>query len=240
MAVSRVLLMRTAVGLALCSLVACTSVLKAPEQADIKPWPEIRSDFRVETLRARLYEYSITFAAEVDLTASSIEQRTTDATVRRNALLWRIRAIPEMRKACFRMEPVSGLLDAWTLSRQMDQLFSDRRGGRRLRHIPARSRRGVAPPPRPAARDWRFDRDVSRSPSHVRAPRHRSVGRRTSAPRHHLRARIFGGPLLGTGEDAGRACPSPSAPWRSWRSAFPSRPASIWPTCRGSCGEKPT
>ena len=128
MAACRVLLMRTAVGLALCSLVACTSVLKSPEQADIKPWPEIRSDFRVETLRARLYEYSITFAAEVDLSASSIEQRSTDATVRRNALLWRIRAIPEMRKACFRMEPVSGLVDAWTLSRQMDQLFSEGAG----------------------------------------------------------------------------------------------------------------
>jgi len=128
MAACGVLVMRTAVGLVLCSLVACTSVLKTPEQADIKPWPEIRSDYRVETLRARLYEYSITFAAEVDLTASSIEQRTTDATVRRNALLWRIRAIPEMRKACFRMEPVSGLVDAWTLSRQMDQLFSEGAG----------------------------------------------------------------------------------------------------------------
>jgi hypothetical protein len=128
MAACRVLLMRTAVGLALCSLVACTSVLKKPEQADIKPWPEIRSDFRVETLRASLYEYSITFAAQVDLTASSIEQRATDATVRRNALLWRIRAIPEMRKACFRMEPMSGLVDAWTLSRQMDQLFSEGAG----------------------------------------------------------------------------------------------------------------
>jgi hypothetical protein len=120
--------MPTAVGLALCSLAACTSVLKNPEQANIKPWPEIRSDFRVETLRARLYEYSITFAAEVDFTASSIEQRTTDATIRRNALLWRIRAIPEMRKACFRMEPVSGLVDAWTLSRQMDQLFREGAG----------------------------------------------------------------------------------------------------------------
>ena len=128
MAVFRVLVMRTAVGLALCSLVACTGVLKRPEQADIKPWPEIRSDFRVETLRASLYEYSIAFAAQVDLTASSIERRATDATVRRNALLWRIRAIPEMRKACFRMEPVSGLVDAWTLSRQMDQLFSEGAG----------------------------------------------------------------------------------------------------------------
>jgi len=128
MAACRVLLMRTAAGLALCSLAACTSLLPSPRQADVKPWPEIRSDYRVETLRARLYEYSITFAAEVDLTASSIEQRTTDATVRRNALLWRIRAIPEMRKACFRMEPASGLIDAWTLSRQMDQFFSEGAG----------------------------------------------------------------------------------------------------------------
>ena len=122
------LLMRTVVGLALCSLMACSSILKSPEQASIKPWPEIRSDYRVETLRASLYEYSITFTAEVELAASSIEQRTTDETVRRNALLWRIRAIPEMRKACFRMEPVSGLVDAWTLARQMDQLFSEGAG----------------------------------------------------------------------------------------------------------------
>ena len=130
--VSHVLVMPTAVGLALCSLVAslvaCSGMLKTPEQADIKPWPEIRSDFRVETLRASLYEYSITFAAEVDFTATSIEQRTTDATVRRNALLWRIRAIPEMRKACSRIEPVGGLVDAWTLSRQIYQLFSEGAG----------------------------------------------------------------------------------------------------------------
>ncbi len=122
------LLMRTVVGLALCSLMACSSILKSPEQASIKTWPEIRSDYRVESLRASLYEYSITFAAEVELAASSIEQQTADETVRRNALLWRIRAIPEMRKACFRMEPVSALVDAWTLARQMDQLFSEGAG----------------------------------------------------------------------------------------------------------------
>ena len=161
MAACRALLMRTAAGLALCSLAACTSLLPSPGQADVKPWPEIRSDYRVETLRARLYEYSITFAAEVDLTASSIEQRTTDATVRRNALLWRIRAIPEMRKACFRMEPASGLIDAWSLSRQMDQLFSEGPGaaafGPFQPEAVAASRRLVDRP----ARDWRLDRHVA-------------------------------------------------------------------------------
>jgi hypothetical protein len=34
---------------------------------DLKLWPEIRPDYRVETFRARMHEYAITFAAEVDL-----------------------------------------------------------------------------------------------------------------------------------------------------------------------------
>src|SRR5687768_15899871 len=118
--------MRTVGCLALCSLAGCTGMGK--RQPDVKPWPEIRSDYRVETLRARMFEYSITFAAEVDLAASSIERQTTDPMVRRNAMLWKIRAVPEMRKACFRLEPVSSLVDAWTLARQMDQFFSDGAG----------------------------------------------------------------------------------------------------------------
>lgn len=69
--------------------------------------------------------HSITFAAEVDLAATAIEGRAADSTVRRNALLWRVRAIPEMRKACFGLEPVGALVDAWIFARRMDQLFSD-------------------------------------------------------------------------------------------------------------------
>jgi hypothetical protein len=70
-----------------------------------------------------MHEYSMTFAAEVDLAASAIERRALDSTLRRNAVLWKARAIPEMRKACFRLEPVSALVDAWILVRQMDQFF---------------------------------------------------------------------------------------------------------------------
>ncbi len=113
---------------ALSSLVACASLGKQSTQPDMRPWPEIRPDVRVESLRVRMYEYSITFAAEVDLAASAIERRAADANVRRNALLWRVRAIPEMRKACFRLEPIAALIDAWILARQMDQLFSEGAG----------------------------------------------------------------------------------------------------------------
>ena len=101
---------------------------KKSPQPNLQPWPEIRSDVRVEPLRVRMFEYSITFAAEVDVAAAEIERRTGDSTVRRNALLWRVRAIPEMRKACFRLEPVGALIDAWIFARQMNQLFSEGAG----------------------------------------------------------------------------------------------------------------
>lgn len=121
-------LTRAAACFSLSTLVACATMGNKPSRPDLRPWPEIRPDFRVETLRARLHEYSITFAAEVDLAATSIGRRADDSTVRRNALLWRVRAIPEMRKACFRLEPIGALLDAWTFARQMDHFFSEGAG----------------------------------------------------------------------------------------------------------------
>jgi len=120
--------MRAAASLALVSLVACAPMTKKAATPDLKPWPEIRSDFRVEALRLRMHEYSINFAAEVDLAAAAIERRGGDAAVRRNALLWRARAVPEMRKACFRLQPVGALVDAWIFARQMDQLFGEGAG----------------------------------------------------------------------------------------------------------------
>ena len=117
-------LMRTMACLALIWLAGCASLTKKAPQASLEPWPEIRSDVRMENLRARMYEYSITFAAEVDLAGTAIERRTADATVRRNAVLWKVRAVPEMRKACFRLEPIAALIDAWTFARQMDQFWS--------------------------------------------------------------------------------------------------------------------
>ena len=136
-------LMRVAICLALSTLVACAAMGKKPSRPDLKPWPEIRPDFRVETLRMHMHEYSITFAADVDLAAAAIERQAADSTVRRNAVLWRVRAIPEMRKACFRLAPVGALVDAWIFARQMNQLFCRRRGRARSVHsnpTPSRSR----------------------------------------------------------------------------------------------------
>src|SRR5687768_18546834 len=87
---------RAGACLALTSLVGCASLTKQSTQPDIRPWPEIHAEVRVESLRARMYEYSITFAAEVESASTLIERRADDPNVRRNALLWRVRAIPEM------------------------------------------------------------------------------------------------------------------------------------------------
>ena len=111
---------------ALSFLAACASTHAS--RPDLSPWPEIQPDFRVAALRLRMHEYSTTFAAEVDLAATAIERRAADPTIQRNALLWRVRAVPEMRKACFRLEPVGALVDAWILARQMDQFFTEGAG----------------------------------------------------------------------------------------------------------------
>jgi hypothetical protein len=126
--VVRIALVRTAACLAVASLIGCAGLGKQSTQPNLQPWPEIERHLQVEALRARMYEYSITFAAEVDLAAVAIERQAADSTVRRNATLWRVRAIPEMRKACFRLEPVSALIDGWILARQMDQLFREGAG----------------------------------------------------------------------------------------------------------------
>jgi hypothetical protein len=105
-------------------LSSCASMQTSAPKPNLSPYPDIRTDFRLEVLKGRLQEYATTFGAEIDLVAASIERRSKDVNIQRNALTWRLRSIPEMRKACFRPEPVPALFDAWTLARQMEALFT--------------------------------------------------------------------------------------------------------------------
>lgn len=81
-------------------------------------------DYRVRPLTLQMHEYALTFSALVEHGADQIAASTDDSTIRRNALLWKVNAIPAMRVACFRPDPLSACLDAWTLARQMDDFFT--------------------------------------------------------------------------------------------------------------------
>jgi hypothetical protein len=88
----------------------------------------IRAGARPEVLRSSLTEYLIQFSASVEQTADRIACGTEDACIRRSALLWKLNAIPAMRQACFRQEPLGGVLDAWTLAAQMKAFFDSEKG----------------------------------------------------------------------------------------------------------------
>ena len=115
----------TAACLVLSSLVACAGVMPKATTPDVKPWPEIRPDYRVETLRARMHKYPITFAAEVDLAASAIERRAGATPAGRNAVSGRLAPFPRCgRPASGSSRSAPWSMSAWILVRQMIQLFS--------------------------------------------------------------------------------------------------------------------
>ena len=60
--------------------------------------------------------------------ADRIKAGTTDRAVQREALLFKIEAVPAMRKAVLRPNPFAGVLDAWVLSRQMADYYENGRG----------------------------------------------------------------------------------------------------------------
>ena len=179
---SRVALMRGAACLALASLVGCASVGKKPEQPDLKPWPEIRPDFRVEWLRARMHG-----VLDHVRRGSRSRGHGDRATGGRFDSPAQRRALEGPRNTRDAKSVLSAGADRCP-RRRLDLRTPDgsalqpRRGRRRLRHFATRSRRSLASTRRPDAGDRRFDRRVSAGKGRVRAQIHRSMARRTSPP----------------------------------------------------------
>jgi hypothetical protein len=83
---------------------------------------------KVQALRYRVFGYVGLFSATVEGTADVIAAATSDTTIRRNALLWKMNGIPAGLTATVHPDALATLLDVWTLSAQMEHYFSDGAG----------------------------------------------------------------------------------------------------------------
>jgi hypothetical protein len=121
-----------ATSLASALLIAMTVALGAcqkphtPQLSD--RFEAVSEDAREDVLAVQLREMAVEFAALVEEAADDIMDATDDEEMRRNALLWKMHAIPASRLALLHVEAVVGLIDGWILFVQMREFFDDGEG----------------------------------------------------------------------------------------------------------------
>jgi len=74
-------------------------------------------------LRLRMRSLVGPMSAQIEQAADEIIAGTADDTVKRAALLWKIEAVPALRKALFEPDPYSAVMDTWVLYDQMTDYF---------------------------------------------------------------------------------------------------------------------
>ena len=77
-------------------------------------------DASTAQLRMRTNAYSRRFAMRVEATADEIREGTDDPTARRNALEWKLYAIPVIYESALQPDPFLALADTWAYARQLE------------------------------------------------------------------------------------------------------------------------
>ncbi|MFC2094415.1 hypothetical protein ACFLSH_02175 [Bacteroidota bacterium] len=75
--------------------------------------------------KIRLREFGYRFVGIVELSADEIISKSADNEIKKQALLWKIYAIPAMIRSISINDPFASGVDAWILSVQMLQYFED-------------------------------------------------------------------------------------------------------------------
>ena len=75
--------------------------------------------------KIRLREFGYRFSGIVELSADEIISKSADNEIKKQALLWKIHAIPAMIRSISINDPFASGVDAWILSLQMLQYFED-------------------------------------------------------------------------------------------------------------------
>ena len=112
--------------------VGCQS--RAPERGVLHQQihPESDVSANAEQARLRIRVLVEPFCGRVASTADQIRAKTTNQTIRREALLWKIQAVPIMRETLFHANPYIALGDTWVFLTQMDSYFQSGPGRQAL------------------------------------------------------------------------------------------------------------
>ncbi len=89
-----------------------------------------KKDFEMSPseLHIRMQELSLFYAGIIEKSGDEIMALTTDPVVKRNALLWKMSAIPAVYKAFLYSYPIVAMIDSWALCLQMKNFFKSEAG----------------------------------------------------------------------------------------------------------------
>ena len=81
-----------------------------------------------EELSIHVKELTVLYSGVIEEAADEIIERSPDPHVRRQAMLWKMNAIPAAHTAIYHPDPLIALLDIWAFSIQMKYYFDTGRG----------------------------------------------------------------------------------------------------------------
>jgi hypothetical protein len=106
-------------GIPLALLATCVSCAHVPTQSESVKMAKI--DASTSELRTRLVEAGRDILRATEVAADSIDAATTDPSIRRNTLLWRLCSVPAATEAVLREDPIVATLD---ITAYRDQLLA--------------------------------------------------------------------------------------------------------------------
>ena len=106
--------------------------IKAPKKTAMMKDAKNLQDMTSAELRLKVHAFATRFEGIVSGAADVIMDETDEPSIRRNALAWKLHAIPEVQKAAFHYDPLASLIDVAALCGQMKQLFAPGGAGQDL------------------------------------------------------------------------------------------------------------
>jgi hypothetical protein len=105
-------------------LIGCQSFKR--ESGLMKKWDQrgkTKIKMSAQELRLQLNDMVGVFNGSIEQSASLVLQEAKDPAIRRQALLWKINAIPTVDQSLFQRDPLIAFIDAWAFSLQMTNYF---------------------------------------------------------------------------------------------------------------------